>query len=127
MRYFTVEEANEMLPTVEGLVAKLIEAYNRIMRLRPEVVRVLEKSETGSGSATASQMYLEFLRFESLLQEINKLGVEVKDPESGLCDFPALHRGRDIYLCWQFGEQQVEWWHELHTGYAGRRHVNELL
>ncbi len=99
----------------------------RFWRCARALAGVLEKSVSDSGSAPASQMYGLFVRFEQLLRAINALGVEVKDPSSGLCDFPALHHGRDIYLCWRLGEPQVEWWHEMHNGFAGRRHVNELL
>lgn len=127
MRYFTVQEANALLPRVGQWVAMLREAHDQILALRPALAGVLEKSVSDSGSAPASQMYGLFVRFEQLLRAINALGVEVKDPSSGLCDFPALHHGRDIYLCWRLGEPQVEWWHEMHNGFAGRRHVNELL
>ncbi len=127
MRYFTVEEANRFLPRVQRLAAPLVAAHDQIITLRPQVAGVLEKSGSDSGSAAASQMYLAFVRFETMLAAIQALGVEVKDPATALCDFPALHEGRTIYLCWRLGEGEVEWWHELHTGFAGRRHVNELL
>lgn len=126
-RYFTVEEANELLPRLEGWVKKLLVVYEEIVQLHPQIESVIQKSHLNSGNDASTQMWLAFERFERLLKTIRGLGVQVKDPSSGLCDFPALYQGRDIYLCWRYGEEYVEWWHDLHTGLAGRRHVNELF
>ncbi|MBA3533932.1 MAG: DUF2203 domain-containing protein [Ardenticatenales bacterium] len=126
-KYYTVEEANVALPRLEALVTELLATHNRIMAMRPEIEGVLAKSHANSGSAAASRMVLDFGRVETILSKINKMGVEVKDASTGLCDFTALHQGREIYLCWRFGEPRVEWWHELHTGFGGRRHVDELV
>jgi hypothetical protein len=63
----------------------------------------------------------------ALVRTINEMGVEVKDLDVGLIDFPSVRRGRVIYLCWKLGEgDTLEWWHELHTGFAGRRPIKEL-
>jgi hypothetical protein len=61
------------------------------------------------------------------LQKIQELGVLVKDVEMGLCDFPHLHEGRIVYLCWKLGESEVGWWHEIHNGYANRQPLNNEL
>jgi len=60
------------------------------------------------------------------VDELGSIGVELKDYESGLIDFPGRHQGRDIYLCWKLGEDKVTHWHELHSGYAGRQSTNTL-
>jgi hypothetical protein len=63
----------------------------------------------------------------ALVERVAEMGVEVKDLDSGLIDFPSVRRGRQIYLCWKLGEgETIEWWHELHTGFAGRRPIKEL-
>ena len=63
----------------------------------------------------------------ALLQEIADMGVEVKSLDEGLIDFPSVRRGREIYLCWKLGEgDRISWWHEPHTGFAGRRPIKEL-
>lgn len=125
-QYYTVTEANAALPRLETLVAELLATHQRIQTLHPQIEGVLAKSRANSGSRSASEMVLAFRRFDDLLKRINEMGVEVKDPAIGLCDFLALHEGREIYLCWRFGESQVAWWHDLHTGFAGRRSVEEL-
>jgi hypothetical protein len=54
-------------------------------------------------------------------EDINELGVEIKDLERGLCDFPSLRDGRVVYLCWLLGEDSIEWWHDTDTGFSGRQ------
>jgi hypothetical protein len=63
----------------------------------------------------------------ALVQTIADMGVEVKDLDAGLIDFRSTRRGREIYLCWKLGEgERISWWHELDTGFAGRRPIKEL-
>ena len=63
----------------------------------------------------------------ALVRTINEMGVEVKDLDQGLIDFPSVRRGRQIYLCWKLGEADtIDWWHEVNTGFAGRRPIKEL-
>jgi hypothetical protein len=63
---------------------------------------------------------------EALLREIAELGVEVKDPNEGLVDFRAQRRGREIYLCWKLGEgDRIAFWHDLDTGFAGRKIIED--
>ena len=63
----------------------------------------------------------------ALVKTVADLGVEVKDLDTGLVDFPTVRRGRVIYLCWKLGEgDRIEWWHQVDTGFAGRRPIREL-
>jgi hypothetical protein len=64
-------------------------------------------------------------RAQHALAEIEKLGVEVKDPATGLMDFPALRDGDVVYLCWRYGEPCVGFWHPLETGFTGRQPLDE--
>lgn len=61
------------------------------------------------------------------IEEIQATGAIIKDIESGLVDWYALHDDREVFLCWQYGEPEVAWWHEIHTGFAGRRPIAELV
>ena len=64
---------------------------------------------------------LVLVAFVEAMQEIGGLGIEIKDFERGLCDFPHLRDGRVVYLCWQKGEDAIEWWHDIEAGFAGRQ------
>ena len=57
----------------------------------------------------------------SLAEEVHEMGCELKGIEEGLIDFRAEMDGREVYLCWKFGEGRIDWWHELDTGFAGRQ------
>lgn len=125
-RYCTVEEANQALPRLRKLTTELRGIYQRILELRPQIQSVLNKSRAGAGNPASSEMAMALIRFDQIVEQIEEIGAKLKDPATGLCDFLALHEGRDIYLCWRLGEEQIEWWHDLHTGFAGRRRVSDL-
>ncbi len=65
-------------------------------------------------------------RLSQLVDELAEIGVELKDYETGLVDFVGRHEGRDVYLCWKLGEEKITHWHELNTGFAGRKPVSQL-
>lgn len=125
-RYFTVEEANEFLPTLETLlrslkvlVGKMHSEYSELEGLK-DVVR-------GNGGHERGQQYLaEVARFASLIQEVNKSGCILKDIDKGLVDFPFKKDGREVYLCWMLGEESIGWWHERDTGFPGRQPIETL-
>lgn len=124
--YFTVHEANRLLPQVRPLATALMRFHSEIVALSGEVEGVLEKSRYDSGSHTASKLVMHFNRYEKVMKQLQSMGVQIKDPASGLCDFPAHYDGREILLCWRVGETEVEWWHDLSSGFRGRRHISEL-
>jgi hypothetical protein len=87
-----------------------------------EMVQVI--AGNGSGYAVSDARTDEFAaaatELESCVEQLAVLGVQVKDADTGLVDFPALRHGEDVLLCWQVGEEAVEWWHDLEAGFAGR-------
>jgi hypothetical protein len=122
MRYFSVEEANRLVP----LLTRTFE------RVRPWVERAQQLADTLSSRESTSDVHLDTLRDErdTLLERIREemlqlqeMGLEIKGAD-GLVDFRA-HRGDDpVYLCWRFGEPAVTHWHELQEGFAGRRPID---
>ena len=123
-RFFTLDEANAVLPRLNELLDQAMQARRAIVEARPELWPVLKKSIGNGGSKRAGEMLPEFQRLEAAVGEIEKLGVHLKDTDLGLVDF--LHRlpdGTEVYLCWRYGEQKVAYWHELHAGYAGRKRL----
>ena len=123
-RFFTLDEANAVLPRLNELLDQAMQARRAIVEARPELWPVLKKSIGNGGSKKAGEMLPEFQRLEAAVGEIEKLGVHLKDTDLGLVDF--LHRlpdGTEVYLCWRYGEHEVAYWHELHAGYAGRKRL----
>jgi hypothetical protein len=123
-RFFTLHEANAALPRLHELLAQLMQARRAIIDARPELWPVLKKSIGNGGSKKAGELLAEFERVQTASKAIEEMGVVLKDPDVGLLDF--LHRrpdGREVYLCWRYGEPEVAYWHELHGGFAGRKRV----
>jgi len=124
-RYFTVAEANAFLPTLVPLLQQLQdlkrEAQAKIYQL--EEAKVLSPQRPDAFFQEEAQ--IEFLVFhaDTLLRQVLETGVQVKDVDTGLCDFPALMHGQDVLLCWRLGEAQVSHWHGLYEGYLGRKEI----
>ena len=121
VKYFTVEEANELLAEIEPLMGRLLEIRAKVVIARQEVGTLLDDLHVDVGAAATSAMVHDFVLIEKLLAQIRAYGCEVKDLNGGLVDFLAKRDGRDIYLCWRYGEPQIAFYHELHTGFGGRR------
>ncbi|NBC11308.1 MAG: DUF2203 family protein [Planctomycetes bacterium] len=120
---FSVEEANRALPYVQRVVEDVVAVYSHIVELR----RKLEDLGAGEEGLDLEHQYEDAMdRLGDLVDELHLVGVELKDFEKGLVDFPACFAGRDILLCWQRGEAGVGYWHETDAGYADRQPVEAL-
>jgi hypothetical protein len=121
IKYFTLEEANALLPTLEPLMAELLERRVRVVQSREAVAGIIEDLHSNRGSAEASRLVQDFMAIEKLAQKIRSYGCVIKDLNAGLLDFLSERNGREIYLCWRFGEPRIEFFHELHTGFMSRQ------
>ena len=132
-KYFTVDEANRMLPLVRPIVTDVIRQWEVVRDLEQRLTTVDRRKSAGAGSESdgpdlyeeelaqsRGQLDAEKASLNGYLEELEDLGVELKGAD-GLCDFPSLRDGREIYLCWRLGEPEVAHWHELRGGYAGRQ------
>ncbi|MFW6069364.1 MAG: DUF2203 domain-containing protein [Chloroflexota bacterium] len=122
-RYFTVQEANELLPELEPLVGELLERRARVVAMRKQLGDTLDDVQSDVGGPVQSQMVQDFMAIERLVHRIRSYGCILKDMNSGLLDFLSERDGREVYLCWRYGEPEVAHYHELHTGFSGRRPV----
>ncbi|MDR3635477.1 MAG: DUF2203 domain-containing protein [Isosphaeraceae bacterium] len=126
-RYYTVEEANKTLPLVRAIVGDIVRQYHTVNELRQRLDAVTNERRRRDGdpyseefAQSQSEMEAEEGKLAAYIDELTKLGVELKGPD-GLCDFYSRMDGRDVYLCWRLGEPQVMHWHELNAGVAGRK------
>ena len=128
MRHFTPDEANAELERVRPLVEQLV-ARRREHVAALERQEELESKIRGNGGgmppaelAAADAQVGELARgLASLAEEITALGVQVKDLDEGIVDFPALREGETVLLCWRLGEDEIAYWHRVEDGFAGRR------
>ena len=124
MKLFNVEEANALLPTVRRIVAGLARDYARVVAAREAAREAAERAkERGGGFMPGGGLYVTALAgLSERAGQLEALGVQLKDYERGLIDFPTMRDGRVVLLCWQLGEgDRIEWWHDLEAGFAGRQ------
>lgn len=120
---FSVEEANRALPYVQRVVEDVVAVYSHIVELR----RQLEDLGAGEEALDLERQYEDAMdRLGDLVDELHLVGVELKDFEKGLVDFPASVAGREVLLCWRRGESAVAYFHETDAGYADRQPVEAL-
>ncbi len=121
VKYFTVDEANRLLAEISPLMGRLLEMRARVASQRQKMEHLLDDPRVDVGNAATSAMVQDFAQIEKLLAQIRAYGCEVKDLNAGLIDFLSLRNGREVYLCWRYGEPRIAYYHELTGGYNGRR------
>jgi len=133
VRYWTVDEAREYLPRLRLLLGVIRRASHLAVSARGNGHATLpgaprpagpEVSPTAPGPAPPSPDEPEpavSFDVKEALGELEEQGIVLRDPNRGLIDFPAQHAGREVLLCWQLGEDDLEWWHLPEDGFAGRR------
>lgn len=133
-KYFTLAEANATLPLVRAIVQdiaqlapELRDRHERLQRLAPEEGQRLSSANREEVEHIQAELEREHERMNEYFAELGKLGIELKDPFTGLLDFPALRDNREVYLCWKLGEPEVAHWHELNAGFAGRQQISKQL
>ena len=125
-RYFSLQEANEALKIIRPLMGEVQAIRQKILKNQPEAWPAIEKSAGNGGNRALSNMVHDFEKFDTLIHRIQDTDVLIKDINLGLLDFPALKDGRDVYLCWQYGEEDIAFWHEVEAGYAGRQPIESF-
>jgi hypothetical protein len=130
MRFFTEDEAREALEVVRPLAERMVEARKRFLHVGGRLERVRGRVAGNGGGLDPErvrelQQQVEAAARDVALAvgELETLGVQVKDLDRGLIDFPARHpeSGETVLLCWHLGEPEVEYWHGLEEGFAGRK------
>lgn len=130
---FTLDSARRMLPQVRAWLGDAMRARQELEGIRRAVDAFSAKAQMMGGitlDAIAVDRWQAGVRQASaLLQEalgrLGGAGVQVKDLETGLVDFPTMYRGREVLLCWKWGEPDIAWWHETDGGFRGRKPLDE--
>jgi hypothetical protein len=128
-RTFTPAEANSALARVRPVAERMVDLRERMRRLegeQRELVQIIAGNGSGFGvsDARSAEFAAVVAELERCVDALEELGVQVKDVDLGLVDFPALREGEAVLLCWHVGEERVEWWHGVEEGYAGRKPVD---
>jgi hypothetical protein len=131
-RYFTLPDAEALLPEIEKLLNKLIEFKQELERVEGDMGRIQQKITVTGGMIPPraeilslqgrKQQAMEGLK--SAVDAILETGCLLKDIDSGLVDFPTLYLGKEVYLCWKLGEQGIRFWHHVEDGFRGRQPID---
>jgi hypothetical protein len=118
-RHFTREEASALLPRLKEMLLQLRSSKDQLTDT--EAHEALSEAAPGNGGGEeGKQVGVAFLEVRRLLGAIEESGIVLRDIDRGLVDFPAVIDGREVYLCWELGEDDVAYWHDLDSGYRGR-------
>jgi hypothetical protein len=127
-RLFTPQEANAALTRVRPLVELVVERRATLLAAQARLAELLAKVAGNGGGLdpSAAQDLVAAVQeaereLDAVVAELGEAGVVVRDPDSGLVDFPSVRDGEPVFLCWQLGEEDVSWWHGPDEGFAGRK------
>ncbi|HVX85455.1 MAG TPA: DUF2203 domain-containing protein [Phycisphaerae bacterium] len=125
-KYFTLDEASRALPLVKRIAADIQRTQAQRLRIHAELSVGLSDLSPRRQADLQSDFDRATDRLESLIEELTQIGVDLKDPSRALLDFPCLHEGREVLLCWKADEETITHWHEVDGGFAGRKPVCHL-
>ncbi len=122
-KHYTLDQARALLPDVRQWLDGL---EQRQERLRAVEARLTSLMANGAdvGGEWANQLVTILADSKDLLQEFRRRQIQIKDLERGLLDFPSLREGREVFLCWKKDEDDIQFWHDLESGYAGRERIH---
>ncbi len=128
-RLFTPEEANRLLPWLERTFQRLMSSRERLEDVRGRLTGIQRELQRRNGTfdryteLNSMQAELDSMDKElnDIVDEIIAEGIIIRDIPRGLVDFPSLREGREVYLCWVSGEEQIEHWHETDRGFDHRK------
>ena len=124
-RIFTLAEAQSLLPRLRTLLEEIGEEWQHMRDLNPEIQKARDNAALDGFSKSGVEYVESVSHLMSLIYQVKDMGVVLKDADKGLCDFPYLKHGRVVYLCWQLGEDSIQFWHDIETGFAGREPLDE--
>jgi hypothetical protein len=131
-RFFTLSEAERLLPDVERLLRRLIQLKQEYEACEAELGRFTQRI-TLTGGMIPPRKQIADLRgrkdastraLKSTVESIQEIGCHLKDIDTGLVDFPSLYKDQEVYLCWKLGESGIGFWHRVEDGYRGRRPID---
>ncbi|MGO9239358.1 MAG: DUF2203 domain-containing protein [Bryobacteraceae bacterium] len=134
-RYFNFEQASALLPEVERLLRAAVEARARYAETETALVALQERIQM-MGGVSVDRESIGRLResrgraaesLQAALEDMSELGVQVKDVDTGLVDFPTLYRGQEALLCWKLGEDCIAYWHGVNDGFQGRKRIDSTF
>jgi hypothetical protein len=121
-KHYTRDEARALLPQIRVWLEQLSATRRQIQSAEEQMHQRLVQGHD-LGGAVVNQWIRMLVRIKDLIDEFQSREIEIKDLDRGLVDFPAFIAGKEVFLCWEKDEQDIEFWHDLQAGYAGRERI----
>ncbi|MEO6965254.1 MAG: DUF2203 domain-containing protein [Acidobacteriaceae bacterium] len=133
MKTFSLEEAQTLVPVLESLLKNSMEAKNTAESIAQELQQLSQRIFLNGGmlvhiaevARQRAQHDKAVQQVKDTMAEIDSIGVQVKDLDTGLLDFPCRLGDQIVLLCWKMGETEIQHWHTLESGFSGRQPVDE--
>jgi len=133
MKTFTIEEAQSLLPVLESLLKRAIEGKREAEQVESGLTELARRVSNSGGmrvdvanvAKLRADMEAHMQRVRESIAEIDSIGVQVKDIENGLLDFPCSMDGQVVLLCWRMGETTIDHWHTMESGFQGRQPLDD--
>jgi hypothetical protein len=131
-RFFTLLEAEALLPQIDSHLRRLMELKNLHEQLDGSINEIHHRISVSGGMIPPRGELLELKRrkaetvrdLKTTVDSIQSTGCQIKDVDTGLIDFPTLYHGKEVLLCWKLGEQGISFWHHVEDGFQGRRSID---
>jgi hypothetical protein len=121
-KHYTLEEARALLPSVRQWLEELGRYQERLKALDKRVAALVAAGDD-AGGPSVNQLARTLADCKAVLQRFRVRQIQIKDLNRGLIDFPSMREGREIFLCWEKDEDDIEFWHDLESGFAGRERL----
>lgn len=122
-KHFGLDEARSLLPRIRLAFKTIHGARDRLIEVERRLAAALEKSGGDLGGKQVSLMARAMITIHEGLNDITSRGIQIKDVDRGLVDFPHIRKGREVFLCWELEDDDIEFWHDLDAGYPGRERL----
>jgi hypothetical protein len=122
--HYTREEARALLPKIRKWLKQLLRLRNELEKYDREIADLMAPGRD-LGGRVVNEWIKALAELKAVLMEFHRREIQIKDLERGLIDFPAIREDKEVFLCWEQEEDDVEFWHDLDSGYAGREKLSE--
>src|SRR5438128_187768 len=124
-KHYTREDARELLPQIRRWLKRALQLRADLEK-HDERLRGLREPGRDLGGEAGSSWVRTLTDLKEVLLEFHRREIQLKDLDRGLLDFPAIIAGKEVFLCWEQDEEDIEFWHELDAGYAGRERIEGM-
>jgi len=122
-KHFTLEEARALLPLLREILDQVHTSKTSLEESESELSKESKRTGGDIGGGHVSQLMESMANLRDGIAKITAMGIQIKDLDRGLIDFPSIREGREVFLCWELEEDDIEFWHDIESGYAGRERL----